>query len=468
MTRALLAIALLLATLGCGRDERGDPSRPNVVIVTLDTTRADHLGLYGYFRDTTPHLDAFAKRSIVFDEALAPMATTLPTHTSLLTATEPLEHGVLANLGHGGTRFVQSASLRSFAEVARDAGFATGAFVSAAPLKRGSGIEQGFTTFDEPAGEATVRRGDHTVEAALRWLAGVKAPYLLWVHTYDAHWPYLAVQDGSYPFDQQEELTRWMRERRVAAVSVREGVGPEDARATLDLYDSALRFQDEQLGRLLGALEARGDWERTAVLIVADHGEGLSQHGHAAHGGVWQEHLRVPLLMRIPGERPRRVQGLVTVADALPTLVPRLGEPALEGFLEQASGRDSLADGAVARSIVSQSTGRVRDRPGYRISLTTPRWKYVRVLDGERLQAEELYDRTTDPFELADRSGTEPDTVAELREALDAALARQRRRGERLRAGESPVAPVADPALRAQLCALGYVDEHCPEPEATP
>lgn len=468
MRRALLWIGLWATALGCGGGPDPEPSWPNVVIVTLDTTRADHLGLYGYFRDTSPHLDAFAGQALVFEEALAPMATTLPTHTSLLTATEPLEHGVLANLGHGGRRFVPSAALRSFATVAAAAGFETGAFVSAAPLKRGSGVEEGFATFDEPAGQATVRKGDATVDAALAWLRDVKAPYLLWVHTYDAHWPFLVPADRVHRFDRQEELEAWMRERRVAASSVREGVGREDARVTLDLYDSALRFQDEQLGRLLGALASRDDWSRTAVVVVADHGEGLSQHGHAAHGGIWHEHLHVPLVMRIPGETPRRVEGLATVADVLPTLIPRLGVPPLERFLEHASGRDVLAPDAPARPVVSQDTGRVRDRAGYRFSLTTPRWKYVRELDGEQVRAEHLYDRRNDPFELRDRAGAETDTVSELRSALDAALARQRSRGERLRAGQPPEAPVADPQLRAQLCALGYVDEDCPPAEPTP
>ena len=468
MTRVLPWILLALLAPGCTDGERPDDSQPNVVIVTLDTTRADHLGLYGYFRDTTPHLDAFGEQAIVFDDALAPMATTLPTHTSLLTATEPLEHGVLANLGHGGKRFVQSAALRSFAEVAADAGYETAAFVSAAPLKRGSGIEQGFATFDEPAGNATARKGDRTVDNALRWLEDVEAPYLLWVHTYDAHWPFLVPEDDAHRFAQQDELESWMHERRVAASSVREGVGPEDARATLERYDTALRFQDEQLGRLLDALAARSDWSRTAVVITADHGEGLSQHGHAAHGSTWQEHLHVPLLLRIPGESPRRMPGLVAIADVLPTLIPRLGVPAFEEILQQASGRDALAGAGDIRPIVSQDTGRVRDRPGYRVSLTTPRWKYVRVLDGERIQEEQLYDRGSDPFELSDRAAEEHDTLVELRAALDAALAFQRARGERLRAGEPATTTLADPELRAQLCALGYIDEDCPAPEATP
>ena len=359
-------------------------------------------------------------------------------------------------------------STSEFAEVARDAGFDTAAFVSAAPLKRGSGIEQGFDTFDEPSGEATARAGNLTVDTALRWLSDAKPPFLLWVHTFDAHWPFLVPEGFRPALGESAAVERWLRERRVAPSSVREGVGREDARNTLDRYDTALRFQDEQLGRLLTALAARPDWERTAVVIVADHGEGLSQHGHAAHGGVWHEQIHVPLLLRIPGEAPRRVAGLVTVVDVLPTLIPRLGVPAFSDFLAQGSGRDVLADGASARAVVSQDTGRVRDRPGYRFSLTTSRWKYVRALDGETVREEQLYDRRADPFELENRAGAEDARLSQLRATLDAALAQQRARGERMRAGQSAERPLADPALRAQLCALGYVDEDCPEPDATP
>src|SRR5262245_34154602 len=136
--RAVWLLALLF--VACSRN----PSEPNLVFITLDTTRADHLGLYGYFRETSPALDAFAKQAIVFERNLSPMATTLPTHTTLFTATQPLEHGVLANGTHDGSRFVPTPQLRLLAELARSGGWRTGAFVSAAPLKKGSGIETGF------------------------------------------------------------------------------------------------------------------------------------------------------------------------------------------------------------------------------------------------------------------------------------------------------------------------------------
>lgn len=460
--RLLAAIPACAALIACSpAGPTADPSLPNVVFVTLDTTRADHLGLYGYFRDTSPRLDAFADQAIVFDDAIAPMATTLPTHTSLFTGTEPLEHGVLANLGHGGKRFTPSPTLRTFASVAREAGYATAAFVSSAPLKRNSGIEAGFETFEQPEGNATVRMGNVTMDAALHWLADASEPFLLWVHTYDAHWPFVVPEDFVHPFDQQAELAAWMHERHVSEMSVREGVGPEEALPTIERYDTAVHFQDAQLGRLLDALSARPDWERTVVVILADHGEGLSQHDHAAHGGTWNEHLRVPLLMRFPGEAPRRVPGTLSVTDVLATLIPRLGVPAFESLLAQTSGRDALAPDAAPRPVVSQDTGRHLEQPGYRFALTTPHWKYIETVEGK----EQLYDRSTDPYELRDVSGSHPEVAGELRALLAAARSAQQERGASLRAGETPPPQQADPELIRQLCALGYVDDSCEAPE---
>jgi len=458
-----LALAALL--LACTEAPRTEP--PNLVVISLDTTRADHLGLYGYFRDTSPRLDAFAEQAIVFEQAFAPMATTLPTHASLFTGTYPLEHGVLANTGHGGSRFESRPELRSLANVAREAGYQTGAFVSAAPLKRGSGIETGFEAFGQPGTEEVLRRGDHTVDEALTWLAEEPQdePFLLWVHLFDAHWPFAVPAPAEGPYRTDAELERWIAARRIAPASVREGVGEEVSRATHNAYDAALRFQDAQLGRLLDALETRSDWDRTAVVIVGDHGEGLSQHGHAAHGRSWNEQIRVPLVVRLPGEAPRRVDDMVSLVDLLPTLIPRLGAPGLEPLLAQASGRDALAGGS--RALVAQDTGRVHDRPGYRYALTTPRWKYFRIEDDGTLSGEELYDRASDPFELEDVAARHPQVVAQLRELLALRLDRQRERGAALRGGDPPPVRAVDPELREQLRALGYVDAKTP-PTARP
>ncbi len=457
-----LAAAVCLGLAACSApDDASGP--PNIVLVTLDTTRADHLGLYGYFRDTSPRIDAFAAQALVFERAVVPMATTLPTHVSILTATYPLEHGVMANLEHDGRRFVSSPDIRSFAEASRAAGYRTAAFVSAAPLKRGSGVEHGFEVFDEPSGAATHRRGDATTGAALRWLKGQRDdPFFLWVHYYDAHWPFMAPENFTRLFQTDAALESWLGERRFSAGTVRPGVGPEETRATLNAYDAELRFQDIHVGRLLDALAARRDWSRTAVILVGDHGEGLSQHGHAAHGGTWDEQLHAPLLMRLPGEAPRRIVEPVSVVDALPTLLGRLGTPGFAPFLAQASGRDVLLETDASGAVFSQDVGRKRGTPGYRYALSTPRWKYFRHENGAPPR-EELYDLRADPFELADVSAEHEDVVTALRVELAARLEMQRARATQLRGSEALETRPADPAIQQQLRALGYLEDESAE-----
>ncbi len=457
---ATAAALVALVGLGCERRDAAPPGGraaelPNVVVITLDTTRADHLGLYGYFRDTSPVLDELAREALVFDRAIAPMATTLPTHVSLFTATSPLEHGVLANTTQGGERFVPSPGLRSFAEVARDAGYATAAFVSATPLKRGSGVESGFDVFDQPDGKH--RRGDATADRALAWLDEARRPFLLWVHLYDAHWPYAPPPPFDARYRTDEGLERWLATRKIPDRSYRPLVQQwEEARPATNAYDGELRFQDAQLGRLLRALDARPDGERTALLVMGDHGEGLSQHGHPAHGGTWHEQLRVPLLIRAPGVAPGRVSALVSVLDALPTLIGLLGVPELEGLLAQATGLDALAEDFVERPVLSQDTGRSNRTDPFRYSLTGPRYKYFRTEDAP--DGEELYDLHEDPFELSDVASVRGDVLREMRRLMTAQIEARSRRGRELRGDAATTTGPADPEIVEQLRALGYLE----------
>jgi len=451
-SRTLALAALLAALAACGAPPR--PGLPNLVVVTLDTTRADHVGAFGYFRDTTPALDALAAESILFEAAIAPMATTLPSHVSLFTATAPGEHGVLANETQGGRRFVPATGLRPLAALAAELGYDTAAFVSAAPLKRDSGIETGFATFDEPADKN--RPGGDTVDAALAWLARAEPPFLLWVHLYDAHWPYDAPPPHAGRYRTDAGLEREIARRRIPERALRPLVGSvDDARETINAYDAALRYQDEQLGRLLDALREAGRWEDTAILVVGDHGEGLCQHGEPGHGSTWAEQLHVPLVMRVPGEAPRRVAEPLSLMDALPTFLARVGAPGLALPAGQASGRDALAAGAAPRPILSRDTGRERGQP-HRVALSAGRWKYFRIeeLDGRVRDA--LYDLESDPFELDDVAAQHPERALALRRLTEAELGAEAARGEALRSGRPPETRPVDPEVARQLEALGY------------
>jgi len=442
-----------LGALACDGPPRGVPR--DVLVVTLDTTRADHLGCYGYFRDTSPEIDALARESILFENALAPMATTLPTHVSVFTGTSPHEHGVLANSTQSGRGFVASPALRPIAAIAAERGYRTAAFISAAPLKRGSGIELGFETFDEAEGKQ--RPAAATVDAAIRWLSQADAtPFFLWIHFYDAHWPYAAPPSYAGLFQTDPALERYLATRRVADRTPRPLVGTiDEARPTINAYDAELRYQDAEFGRLGRWLVEHGRWDGTAILLLGDHGEGLGQHGEAGHGSTWREQIHAPLLMRVPGAAPRRISAPVSLVDALPTFLGLLRAPGLALPANQASGRDALAAGPGDEPILSQATGRDPAAPRS-YALTTGRWKYFRreALDG--VARDSLYDLEADPFELEDVSTSHPDRVSGLRGALERRVRGQLDRGEELRGGRPPETRSLDPELRRQLEALGY------------
>ena len=455
MPRSILFLAAALAAgafpASCGAEPRG------FVIITLDTTRADHLGLYGYFRDTTPELDALAKKSIVFEHCIVPMAVTLPSHTSLLTGIYPSEHGILGNLTRDGERYVPAESPVPFAELCRDAGYETGAFVSAAPLKRDSGIDAGYNVFEQP--EQSERKAGVTTDAALAWLDGLgDQRFHLWVHYFDAHWPYAAPPPFAQRYATDAGLEAWIAERRIPDTGLRAMTGAlEEARTLINAYDAEIAYQDAELGRLLAALRARPDWGQTVVVVVGDHGEGLCQRGETAHGGIWGEQLRVPLVVRVPGVRPRREAQTLSIVDVLPTVLGLARVAKLSSFAAQASGRDVLRTKHAPRPALSQDSLRHGGLEGYRHALTTDRWKYVRSEGEDGRVSELLFDLMADPFELEDVAAAHADALTSLRAALASELELQRSRGEAFRGDSVPATRAMDSATYDELRALGYV-----------
>jgi arylsulfatase A-like enzyme len=421
-------------------------SLPDIVVITLDTTRADHLGLYGYPRNTSPNLDRLGKESLVFEDFQTPEATTLPAHTSLFTSLFPEEHGIVANAHFLGRRFVPPEGASTFASWLAMEGYRTTAFVSASPVKRGSGIERGFENFSQPS--RRTRKADETTEHALEWLArGGRDPVFIWIHYFDPHAPYTPPRAWRRLFGTDDPLRALMAMQEI----------DPDMASKINLYDGEIRFMDACLGWFLDELRRAGRWEHTVVVVAGDHGEGLKEHKRRGHGMVWNEQLHVPLVIHVPGLAPRRIPGVIATVDVVPTLLGLLDLPKEDEFLEQASGVDVLSaartEPVLSRTSLRKSnpkSGKVRAAPST-FAMTGPRWKYFLTEEGGEL----LFDRSTDPLELSDMSGLNPELAAAARSELLDTLDRQRARAAALGAGKTEPLP---PEMLRELQALGYLD----------
>ena len=387
------------------------PTPPNILLITLDTTRADRLGVYGHTLARTPRLDRLAREGVLFERALTVAPITLPAHASLLTGTYPFTHGVRNN-----GDFSLTETVPTLATTLHDAGYRTAAFISAFVLDRRYGLARGFDEYDDRV--TLERRGDRTAAAAAEWLdahASGPAPFFVWLHLYDAHNPY----DPPPPF--------------------------RDAFAG-HLYDGEIAFDDEVIGSVLDRLDRAGRLSSTIVAVIGDHGESLGEHGEDTHAVfVYESTLRVPMILAWPGRLPagRRVSSLVRGIDLAPTLLDLADRPPLAG----AQGRTlmPLVRGAAtgARSAYAESY----------FPLLYMNWAPLRSIQDERWKfidapTPELYDLQRDASEQTNLAEREPARAAALRRALDAVT------------GGAPgvmTRRTIDADTAAKLAALGYV-----------
>jgi choline-sulfatase len=313
--RAILVLLLAAAVAAAVFAWRSRDRRPpDLVVLTIDTLRADHVGAYGSSSGATPNLDAFAKESVLFETAITAAPLTLPAHTALFSGVLPFRNGVRVN----GTDVVADTVPLVAAEL-KALGWDTAAFVSSLVLRQPAGLSRGFTTYDDrfsanegknPRDQVPERPGDETVARALSWLSERKTskdrpPFFLWVHLYDPHTPYEPPADLAARFPKSP-------------------------------YDGEIAFADVSAGRLLAAL----DPARTAVVVAGDHGESLGEHGEATHGVfLYDATLRVPLLLRLPkrAHAAMRVTTQVRLVDVAATLRRLAGAPEVAGDGEDLS-----------------------------------------------------------------------------------------------------------------------------------
>lgn len=470
LRRAVFARVMLctLATLfaGCERSSRREAAKPrtgkyNVVLITIDTLRADHLGCYGYFRDTSPNMDALAHESVLFENAYAPMATTLPSHTSIMTGTHPLEHGILANVGDGGRPFRPTERLKTFAQFASTGGYKTAAFVSAAPLASDGGLNVGFDVYNEPSAE--MRRAPATTSAALKWLDGVgDERFFLFVHFFDPHTPYRPPPPYDSLFSDDPQLEQFLADREIpqrVEPDLCKGRHPTITRSATNLYDGEIRYTDEHIKKLLDRLAALGLTDKTIIVLTADHGEGLGQHNWPQHGRVWNEQLHVPLMIRFPGAeniKPRRIPLLVSLLDVMPTVVAHLSADWAPAFAEQASGRNVLVANFEPSPVLSHRSARdCGDNSGPRDALTTPGWRFLAYPRHGHL----LFDLTTDPYELQNTFVPDSEAATRWIETRKRIVRAYKTRGVRLREGMSTEAVALSRQRIQQLQSIGYTGD---------
>lgn len=459
MLRATVSASILYAAfvLGCTAAEERETvndltaSNRSIVWLTIDTVRADHLGAYGYFRNTSPRFDALAEESVLFERGYAPIATTLPSHLSALTATYPNEHGVLANVRSRGEIFFPSEKLVSLAGFLEERGYATAAFVSATPLKDWSGIQRGFSHYDTP--EDKTRPGDQTVDRAIAWLERHRGEkFFLWVHLFDAHAPYEPPAEFDI-FSGGQDLERYMSDRQIQKTATTLRGVLTYTREAANGYDGEILFVDSQLGRMLDAVRGGDGVDDIAIVVMGDHGEGMGQHGVLRHGHIWGEQLHVPLLIHVPGEPPRRISKLTSIVDLFPTLLGLIEVPDEADYLENVSGVDVLGTDDESAPILGQTSARLAnfDIP-LTYSLTSDNWRFISSTDGQR----QLFDLGADPHELRDLAESKPEVVANFQAILDRQIALQQAR--HLKLGGAGVEKI-DESLLEDLRALGYVEE---------
>ena len=418
---AALGVAIVFQSACTRTQPAASAANFNLLLITLDTVRADHIGAYGYGKIETPNLDRLASEGVRFAEASSPVPLTLPAHATILSGLLPPRHGVRNN---GAERFPEGPA--TLATQLAAAGYRTGAFIGAFVLDRRFGLGRGFDRYDddiprERAADLDVERPGRVVtDRALAWLSEKsEKPFFAWVHLYDAHAPYAPPE----PF-------RTLYPDRP--------------------YDGEVAEVDAQVGRLLAELDRRGFAGRTVVAVVGDHGEALGEHGELTHGLlVYEPSLHVPLLLRAPGVLPAGwvVETPVSLVDLAPTLAGLLERPLPAGADRSLDGHD-----------LSTTLRQRREPPAedlYAESLygTTFGWSTVFALRRGEMKyiaapRPELYDLRRDPGESQNLEERRPGQGKELATRV-AALAGS--------AGEAAAPAPLDAEARARLLSLGYL-----------
>jgi arylsulfatase A-like enzyme len=420
VARGLLGTVLVLALYGCGRNE----DRPSILLITLDTTRADRLSCYGYDKPTTPNLDRLAEDAVRFTNAYAVSSWTLPTHASIFTGKFPASHGAKydpegpINLVQGikGNPGWKAYSARPLAEnevtlarILREQGYATAGIVAGPWLKRVFSLDKGFDSWDDSnfvdlgqgVGELNGRPAQDVTRAAIEFVdAHADEPFFLFLNYYDPHQPRLPPQPHLGRF--------WSR--------------PIDNSAECQnaLYDAEVQYMDAHIGVLLDHLRERGLYEDLWIVVVSDHGELMGEDGLWGHGdSLSEQEIEIPLLIKEPGAGRRRGvdDGYVQQVDLMPTILERLGltpPPNMQGLPIGSGAAHPIVAETNPLPFMSESRTDWRQKGEWRALLHGDE-KFLWSGEGHHA----LYDLARDPLELENRAALEPETARRMQGALE-------------------------------------------------
>jgi choline-sulfatase len=444
---AVFALGVLWVASSEARDPVPASQSPSVLLITLDTVRADHLGCYGDAAIETPAIDTLAAAGVRFENAYAQAPITLPSHAVILTGTYPMFNGVRDFTSPG-----LPANIPTLAEILRRKGYRTAAFVSSYALNSVWGLNRGFDVYDDDLGQApgrtndiflSVRRGDRTVDRLLAWLAHAgSAPFFVWLHLYDAHSPYRCPE-------------------------------PYASKYAAHPYDGAIAFDDAQVGRVIARLKEMHRFSATAVILLSDHGESLGEHGEDEHGFfIYNATLRVPLIVKLPegngntGYGGRDTGSAIVRRPVSPTPVPRVittpvgtvdVAPTIAQLCEIPPADTRSFQGRSLLTTIPLEPG--RDDASVYSESYYPRdsfgWHELRGLVGSHFAyvdapRPELYDLQSDPGERHNLATTNASLTASLHEKL---LDVDRKYAGRLPSAQAQ----ADPQTVERLRSLGYV-----------
>jgi arylsulfatase A-like enzyme len=439
-TKIIIVILIALAIAGWFLyNNSGSRRIKHIVLISMDTTRADVLSCYGNTNRTTPNIDALAAEGILFENAIAPAPLTLPSHSTMLTGTTPLYHGV-----HDNMEYHLDKSQLTLAEILKKKGFSTAAFVGSFMLDSQFGLDQGFDRYDDDLGDEETLSGinerlaDDTTKLALSWIDGHhKENMFLFLHYYDPHGDY----NPPKPYDSM--FTDSFSTSRI--------------HGRWNLYNGEVAYTDHCIGKVIDKLKALKIFNSTLIVVTADHGEMFGEHGEMTHGYfVYRSNIKVPMIFKLPGRSaPLRIKNTVGLVDIVPAICSlmniELSSPVQGKDISQYFLQDEPVD--LQRHIYSESLIATKYKCNSLLALVSDRYKYIQS------RRPELYDIIADPLETNNLIAQDPNLLAQEPESKRARMLKGRLQQviEQTATDGSSSKTEFDEETLARLESLGYV-----------